>query len=275
MPIDFEFKDSYNIEDLVNIVSLLRSPEGCEWDKAQTHFSIKKNFIEETYEAIEAINKNSPKMMREEFGDVLLQILLHCQMESEQHHFDFDDIVNELAQKLVFRHPHVFANSVASSEQDALDSWNSAKQAEKNYSSNVDRLDAVPKELPALMRAQKVQSRASKFGYDWKKDQIGNVIQKLKEEIKELEIAISKGNKELIEDEIGDILFSSVNISRFLNQDAEEVLFNSTEKFITRVKECERISAEKSIDTLTMDETQFVELWNNAKINLHNKTEDF
>ena len=251
MSIDFEFKNRYNIEDLVNIVGLLRSPDGCEWDKAQTHFSIKKNFIEETYEAIEAINRNNADMMKEEFGDVLLQVLLHCQMESEQRNFDFADVVNELAQKLVFRHPHVFGNAVASTEKDALNSWDSAKQKEKNYSSNVDRLDAVPKELPALMRAQKIQSRASKFGYDWKKDQLDKVIQNLK-------------------DEIGDILFSAVNISRFLNKDAEEVLFNSTEKFISRVKECEKISAEKGIDTLKMDENQFDELWNNAKINLQN-----
>ncbi len=270
MSIDFEFKNRYNIEDLVNIVGLLRSPDGCEWDKAQTHFSIKKNFIEETYEAIEAINRNNADMMKEEFGDVLLQVLLHCQMESEQRNFDFADVVNELAQKLVFRHPHVFGNAVASTEKDALNSWDSAKQKEKNYSSNVDRLDAVPKELPALMRAQKIQSRASKFGYDWKKDQLDKVIQNLKDEINELEIAISKGNEELTEDEIGDILFSAVNISRFLNKDAEEVLFNSTEKFISRVKECEKISAEKGIDTLKMDENQFDELWNNAKINLQN-----
>lgn len=120
------------------------------------------------------------------------------------------------------------------------------------------------------MRAQKIQSRASKFGYDWKKDQLDKVIQNLKDEINELEIAISKGNEELTEDEIGDILFSAVNISRSLNKDAEEVLFNSTEKFISRVKECEKISAEKGIDTLKMDETQFDELWNNAKINLQN-----
>ena len=167
MAAEFEFKDRYNFEDLISIITLLRAPGGCPWDREQTHFSIKKNFIEETYEVIEAINKESPDMLREELGDVLLQIALHCEMESEKDNFDFSDIVDELVKKLVIRHPHVFGDVKADNEAEALSSWDKAKAETKKQKTQTESMLSVPRELPALMRAQKIQHKAAKIGFDW------------------------------------------------------------------------------------------------------------
>ena len=159
---DFQFKDKYNIDDLISLITLLRAPGGCPWDREQTHTSIKSNFIEETYEVIEAINKNSISGLREELGDVLLQIALHCEMESEKGNFTFNDVCDELCKKLIVRHPHVFGDAVANNTKEALDSWDSVKASLKGTKTASSKMDSIALELPALMRAQKVQSKASK-----------------------------------------------------------------------------------------------------------------
>lgn len=261
--IDFEFKDRYDINDLISIIALLRTPQGCPWDREQTHESIKKNFIEETYEVIEAINKHSVEGLREELGDVLMQIALHCQMESECNNFDFNDVCNELCQKLVIRHPHVFGDVKAENTQDALKSWDSVKQQTKGYKSRYQSMVSVPIELPALMRAQKVQEKASKAGFDWR-DKDG-AISKINEEINELLNAVEHNSQPEIEDEFGDLLFSCVNVSRFLNVDSEEALKKATDKFIKRFQIVEKLADEKGISMKVSSLEELDMLWDKAK----------
>ncbi|WP_178669316.1 nucleoside triphosphate pyrophosphohydrolase, partial [uncultured Eubacterium sp.] len=225
---DFEIKQRYNIDDLVAIIKVLRAPGGCPWDREQTHESIKKNFIEETYEVVEAINKNSSDMLREELGDVLLQIVLHTQMEEEKGSFTFDDVANDIVQKLVIRHPHVFADVVADNTAEALNSWDAAKLKSKGQKTQTESMLSVPRELPALMRAQKIQHKAAKIGFDW--DNADGAFEKLYEEINELKTAMEHGSRAEIDDEFGDVLFSCVNISRFVGADSEEALTASTDK---------------------------------------------
>ena len=264
MAVKFEFKDRYDFNDLLSIITLLRAPGGCPWDREQTHFSIKKNFIEETYEVVEAINKESAEMLREELGDVLLQIALHCEMESEKGSFDFNDVVDELVKKLVIRHPHVFGNVVAENEEQALDSWNTAKAESKKQKSQTESMLSVPRELPALMRAQKIQHKAAKAGFDW--DELGGAADKLYEELDELKLAISKGDSAEIEEEFGDVLFSCVNISRFLKLDSEEALTRSTDKFLSRFEIVEQLAFERGIELKEASIEVLDTLWEEAKI---------
>lgn len=260
---NFEFKDKYDINDLISLITLLRAPGGCPWDREQTHVSIKSNFIEETYEVVEAINKNSISGLREELGDVLLQIALHCEMESEKGYFDFNDVCDELCKKLIVRHPHVFGDKVANNTKEALDSWDSVKASIKGTKTASSKMDSIPIELPALMRAQKVQSKAAKAGFDW--DNQNGAFLKLNEEINELKIALSHNNLAEIEDEFGDVLFSCVNISRFIGVDSEEALKASTDKFITRFKIVEKLAEENDIDMNSSSIDELDALWDKAK----------
>ena len=259
----FEIKDRYDIGDLLEIIKVLRAPGGCPWDAEQTHTSIKKNFIEETYEVVEAINKNNSDMLREELGDVLLQIVMHTEMEREQGGFCFEDVVDEVVKKLVARHPHVFGDVVAENSSQALESWNEAKSRLKGEKNKTQSMQSVLRELPALMRAQKVQHKASKAGFDWQS--ADGAFDKLYEEINELKIAMNQGDSSLIEDEFGDVLFSCVNIARFINVDSEEALTKSTDKFISRFSSVEQMAKEKGIDMKSSSLQVLDELWDNAK----------
>ena len=259
----FEIKDRYDIGDLLEIIKVLRAPGGCPWDAEQTHTSIKKNFIEETYEVVEAINKNNSDMLREELGDVLLQIVMHTEMEREQGGFCFEDVVDEVVKKLVARHPHVFGDVVAENSSQALESWNEAKSRLKGEKNKTQSMQSVPRELPALMRAQKVQHKASKAGFDWQS--ADGAFDKLYEEINELKIAMNQGDSSLIEDEFGDVLFSCVNIARFINVESEEALTKSTDKFISRFSLVEQMAKEKGIDMKSSSLQVLDELWDNAK----------
>lgn len=260
---EFEIKDKYDFDDLINIISILRSPEGCPWDREQTHESIKKNFIEETYEVIEAINKNDVAGLREELGDVLMQIALHTEMENEKGSFDFNDVVDDLVKKLVFRHPHVFGDVSANNLNEALNSWDNAKAKEKGIASQTDSMLRVPRELPALMRAEKVQHKAAKIGFDW--ESVDGALDKLNEEIKELKIAMSNGNKQEIDDEFGDVLFSCVNIARFIKVDPEEALTGATDKFLNRFSFVEKLAGERGIDLKSSSIDELDLLWDEAK----------
>lgn len=263
MAVEFERKDNYSIDDLISIVTLLRSPDGCAWDRAQTHFSIKKNFIEETYEVIEAINKESVEGLREELGDVLLQVALHCEMEREKGNFDFSDVCNDICQKLVIRHPHVFGNVKADSEAEALSSWDAVKLKTKGMKKQSQSMSSIPVELPALMRAQKVQSKASKVGFDW--DNIDGAFDKVREEINELTNAIDHSNFSEIEEEFGDLLFSCVNVSRFIDVESEEALTKATNKFIKRFTIVEQLAEEKGISMKDSSLEELDLLWDKAK----------
>lgn len=260
---EFVLKDKYNMDDLVAIIKVLRAPGGCPWDREQTHESIKKNFIEETYEVVEAINKQSTDMLREELGDVLLQIVLHSEMESENGNFSFDDVANDIVQKLVVRHPHVFGEVVANNTAEALNSWDAVKLKTKGQKNQTESMLSVPRELPALMRAQKIQHKAAKIGFDW--DNVGGAVDKLYEEIDELKTAMEQGKRLDIEDEFGDVLFSCVNIARFIDVDSEEALTASTDKFMSRFSLVEQMASEQGIDMKSSSIEELDRLWDKAK----------
>lgn len=260
---NFNFKEKYNVYDLVEIMRVLRSEGGCPWDIKQTHESIKKNLIEETYETIEAINKNDSDMLREELGDVLMQVVFHSQIEAEKGVFDIDDVADENCKKLIERHPHVFGEVNVDSVDDVLTNWDAIKRRTKGQKSTTEAIDSIPRELPALMRATKVQSKASKAGFDWK--EVDGALDKLSEEIAELRAAIAGGKSDEINEELGDVLFSAVNVSRFVDVDAEESLTDSTDKFVARFKTVEQLAREKGINMNESDLATLDKLWDEAK----------
>ena len=264
--VNFNFKDRYDINDLLEIMELLRSPGGCPWDAEQTHESIRKDFIEETYEVIEAINKNDRDLLLEELGDVLLQVAIHTQIEKEKNSFDFSDVCDGICKKLVERHPHVFGSVNVESTDEVLKNWDDIKRKSKGQKTQGSAMEKIPRELPALMRAEKIQSKAKKVGFDW--PEIGGALDALESEIKELKEAIQSGNHDEVEGELGDVLFSCVNVSRFLKVDPEFALTLSNEKFITRFLEVERLASEKGINMKEKTIDELDELWNQAKINL-------
>ncbi|MFB9324356.1 nucleoside triphosphate pyrophosphohydrolase [Paenibacillus aurantiacus] len=252
---------------LHEIVAVLRSPEGCPWDREQTHQSIRKNFIEETYEAIEALDNDDPIGMQEEFGDVILQVMLHSQMEEEVGSFSVYDVIQTLNEKLLFRHPHVFGDKDAGNSQEALQNWEQMKAEEKKRK-GIDPaaqslLDGIPPDLPALMKAYKLQKKAAKVGFDW--DQIGPVLDKIQEELVELREAIAVKDREEQAGELGDLLFATVNAARFIDADPEEALARTNQKFKKRFAYIEQ---QLRISGRTFDQTDLTEMdrfWEEAK----------
>ena len=257
-----------SFERLHEIVAALRDPEsGCPWDIEQTHQSIRKNFVEELYEALEAIDEDDPDKMQEEFGDVLLQIMLHSQMEEEFGSFNVYDVLETLNTKLIYRHPHVFGDTSAESAEDALKNWEAMKAKEQAANGTADKrpskLDGIPKDLPAVLTAYKLQKKAAKVGFDW--DSIGPVFDKIKEEIAELEEAISTKDEEEQMKELGDLLFAVINASRFINADPEEALAHTNLKFKLRFQ---YIEEQLRINGKTFDDTDLIEMdrwWEEAK----------
>lgn len=264
--VDFEFKDRYDCSDLLKIVAVLRAPGGCPWDAQQTHESIRKDFIEETYEVIEAINKKSPEMLREELGDVLLQVVFHTLIETEKGVFTFDDVTDEVCKKLIIRHPHVFGDVNVSSTEEVLRNWDAIKMDTKKQKTVTDTLNSVPKEFPALMRAAKVQKKAAKAGFDWK--DISGPVGKVKEEIAEVEEVLTGEDRARLQEEIGDLLFAVVNVSRFAGIDPEEALTNSTDKFIKRFSYVEEEAEKQGIEMLSAEEEKIDGLWEDAKLRM-------
>lgn len=259
MAIPFEPKERYYTEDLLEIVHLLRQPDGCPWDREQTHASIRNNFLEEVYEAVDAIDRQDSENLREELGDVLLQIALHAEMEKEKGSFDFSDVVHDVCRKLVERHPHVFGTVHAENEEQALDSWEAVKRRTKQQSTYTQTLESVPMAFPALMRAQKVQKRAVKAGFDW--PEISGALEKIGEEARELAWA----DEHHATEELGDLLFSVVNVSRFLKIDSEQALQAATDKFIRRFAGVEALAAERGIDMKTSSLEELDRLWDEVK----------
>lgn len=260
---NFNFKDTYNVYDLVDIIKILRGEGGCPWDMVQTHESIRKDFIEETYEVIEAINKNNPDMLREELGDVLMQVVFHAQIETEKGVFNIDDVADEICKKMIIRHPHVFGDVSAESVDDVLTNWDAIKRKTKGQKSTSEAIDSIPRELPALMRAAKVQHKAAKAGFDWK--EVSGALDRLSDEIRELKEAIAEGEQDHISEELGDVLFSAVNVSRFVDVEAEEALTVSTDKFVDRFKKVEKMASERNIDMKETELAVLDELWDEAK----------
>ena len=259
----FEFKPNYGVDDLKEIVRLLRAPGGCPWDAEQTHESIKKNFIEETYEVVEAINKKDSSMLLEELGDVLLQVVFHTEMEREKGGFTLEDVADGICKKLIERHPHVFGTVEVSSTDEVLSNWDAIKKKTKGQKSQTQSMLSVPRELPALMRAEKIQHKAAKVGFDW--DSAEGAFEKLKEEVAELKEAMAEKDEDHVFEEMGDVLFSAVNVSRFVGCDAEEALTGATDKFLDRFSKVEVLAAQKGIDMKTAGIEKLDELWDEAK----------
>lgn len=260
--VDFQCMDHYNMDDLKRIMELLRSPEGCPWDKEQTHQSIRRNMLEEAYEVAEAIDENDPAHLKEELGDVLLQVVFHARMAEEAGLFNFDDVVDGIARKLVFRHPHVFGTVEADNTDQALNTWDAQKQVEKDQKTAGDTLDAVARSLPALMRAEKIQAKAQKAGFDW--DAVGPVLDKISEETEELKEAVRDNTN--IEEELGDLLFVTAKAGRFLGLDSELALHAACEKFIRRFRRVEELADKPMTE---MDVPALEELWRRAKAMEH------
>ena len=261
--VSFESSKKYNLYDLVRLIKILRSPEGCPWDREQTHQSIRRNFLEEAYEAVEAIDEDDPVHMCEEFGDVLTQIVFHSGIEEDAGRFDIDDVADAVVRKYLYRHPHVFGDAVADSSAEVLVSWDELKRVEKGQETTADSLVSVAKSLPALWRAEKVQKKAAKAGFDW--NDVQGALEKLREEISELEEAISAGDLAHASSELGDVLFTAVNVGRFIDADPEEALGGTTERFIARFTKMEQliIAAGKSMDAMELSELD--EYYNKAK----------
>lgn len=232
-------KAHYDVNDLLHIMQVLRSENGCPWDKEQSHQSIRQDLLEECYETCEAIDMNSVPMMREELGDVLLQVVFHCQIEREQGNFTFEDVCDEVCQKLVVRHPHVFGEVQADTSEEVLKNWDSIKKETKHQETAADTLNGVCKALPALMYAQKLGKRAARAGMDWRSAE--DAFQYVRLETDELETAMQQGDSAAIEEELGDLLFSCVNTARHLHIDAETALTRAAQKFLARFTETERL----------------------------------
>ena len=261
---EYPQKERYDFNDLVEIVRILRAPGGCPWDMAQTHRSIRSNFIEETYEAIEAIDTGDTALLREELGDVLLQVALHTEMEREAGSFDMNDVCDDLCKKLIVRHPHVFGDKSAANEQQALQNWDAVKMELKQQKSQTEAMNSVSRALPALMRSEKVQRKSAKVGFDW--DTVDGALDKLYEEYNELKVAIDHGGVEQQSEELGDLLFSAVNVSRFLGIDSEKALYDACDKYIKRFSMVEQLADERGIDMITAELSQLDSLWEEVKI---------
>lgn len=261
--VDFNFKDRYDIDDLIEIVRLLRSENGCPWDKEQTHKSIRMDFLEEVYEVIEAIDFNSVEMLREELGDVLLQVVFHSQIETENNSFNFSDVTDDICKKLIVRHPHVFGEVSVENSEDVLKNWDSIKKETKGQETFTDTLKSVPRVFPSLLRASKLGKRASRANLDFK--DADSAFKSLEKEVEELSIAIKSGCVEQISEEIGDVLFSAVNVARKYNLNAEELLTKANEKFISRFEKVEQIAVDNNENMQDLSTDKLDEYWNKVK----------
>lgn len=256
--LDFLCKESYDLRDFVALVSYLRSPNGCPWDQVQTHESIRRNFLEETYEACEAIDAGDLVHMREELGDVLMQVLFHTDIEREAGHFDIDDVADAACKKLVYRHPHVFRRD----EPDAPD-WDTMKQRERAQTTTAEAMDSVARSLPALWRCDKIQAKAAKTGFEW--PDVHAALDKVDEETRELRAAVASGDTEAIGDELGDLLFAAVKVARFAGIDPEQAAHAACEKFIRRFSAMETAAANDGTALEQYTLAQMLTLWQQAK----------
>ena len=260
---EFERKEKYEMQDLLKIMELLCSPDGCPWDREQDHHSIRANFIEETYEAIEAIDTENAELLKEELGDVLLQVVFHAQMEQEKGSFDFSDVVDGICKKLIIRHPHVFSEVSAKTSDEVLKNWDAIKMQTKEQKTQTEVLQSVSPALPALMRSQKVQKKAAKAGFDW--DNVDGALAKIFEELDELKEAIDEGGQISSEEELGDLLFSVVNVARFIHVDSEQALSKACDKFISRFGKLEALALERGMDIQKASLPELDALWEEVK----------
>ena len=246
--------------NLVGIVKKLRSPDGCDWDKAQTRNSLIPYFIEEVYELIESIDKKDLTNIREELGDVLLHVIFQSQIASEKSDFDINDVINDINEKLIDRHPHVFEKSVLLNDKTSNELWEEQKYKKKGRQS---RLDGIPKILPSIISSQRIQDKASSLGFDF--EDIGQVWEKLNEEISEVKLAKKENNFKKIEGELGDLLFTVINLCRFFDVSAENALRKSNNKFIKRFQSLEEkvSNTDRAFEKYSQNELDGI--WNEVK----------
>ncbi|MCD8356634.1 MAG: nucleoside triphosphate pyrophosphohydrolase [Clostridia bacterium] len=258
---DFTIKERYHFEDLLQIMRILRSENGCMWDRAQDHHSIRRDFIEETYEVCEAIDNEDVALLKEELGDVLFQVVFHTCIEEENGHFNMDDVADGICKKMIYRHPHVFKHLTVESTEEILNNWDDLKKTEKQQKNTTDTLNSVARTLPALIRAEKVQHKAAKVGFEW--PDISGALAKVDEELDEVKRALNGDGD--VQEEIGDLLFAAVKLARFADTDPESALNDTTEKFISRFSYVEQAAAkqQKKVEDLTLRE--MTELWNEGK----------
>ena len=247
-----------NLERLIDIIKTLRSENGCAWDREQTHSTLRRNMLEEAYEAVDAIDDNDMKHLKEELGDVLLQVVLHSQIASEENEFSIEDVAKEISDKLVRRHPHVFGNVEVSTTDDIVHNWEEIKKQEKKHRKSV--MDGVSRAQSALMSAQKMSKKAVNAGFEWPDENM--LWECFYSEIKEYKDAVVNNDKANSEEEFGDILFAAVNIARWHHIDAEQALIIANRKFMKRFRKMEELS-DKELEKLSFEE--YDELWRRAK----------
>lgn len=260
---DFKRKN-YDISDLLDIVKILRSPGGCPWDAEQNHKSVRNDLLEEAYEVCDAIDTSDADALKEELGDLLLQVVFHSDIAKQNDGFDFNNVCDGICKKLILRHPHVFGTVEVEDSEEVLKNWDAIKRTEKSQATYYDTLDSVPRAFPALMRSSKVQKRAAKAGFDW--DKKSDVFSKLDEEVAELKEADSTGDKEQIFEEFGDLLFAAVNLSRFLKVNAEEALGFATDKFMRRFKSVEEEVLASGRDMKELSLAELDSIWDKVKL---------
>lgn len=259
---DFQFKaknEKYTVEDMVSIVHALRAPDGCPWDKVQTHESIRRDFIEEVYEAVEAIDEGSVEHLREELGDVLFQVVFHTVLESEKNHFELNDVTDEVCRKMIIRHPHVFGNVNAENTDEVLKNWDAIKMQTKSQKKSSESLESVSKALPALIRADKLQKKVQRMGIEKKStEELFSEIETCFDELKQ---AVKEENKNLYEKKIGEILFSIAGVGGNLSTDCEKMLYHACENFTEQFRGFEAQTEEKGISIQDSDVQTLNHLW--------------
>ena len=251
------------LKELIEVIAKLRAPDGCPWDREQTHMTLRPNMLEEAYEAVDAIDSGDMNNLREELGDVLLQVVLHAQIASEENAFDIEDVARVLKEKLIHRHPHVFGSEKVSSADDVIVNWEKLKQEEKTYRKSV--MDGISKSQSALMSAQKISKKAVKVGFEWPSEE--SLYDCIKSEFDEYKDAVKDGDKDHMEDEFGDILIAVVNLARWNKIDAEQALLRANKKFMTRFRKMEELAI-KPLTEYSFEEYDV--LWKKAKDKLNN-----
>ena len=244
---EFHIKDKYDLNDFIALIDVLRAPGGCPWDMKQTHESIKRNVVEEAWEVCDAIDENDMDHLREELGDLLMQIIFHTSMEKEKGGFDMDAVADEACKKLVHRHPHVFGSVQADTPDEVLSNWDAIKRADRGQQSTSSVMDGIPRGLPGLMRSQKIQDKAAKLGFDW--PDVSGAMDKLRE----------------------DVLFSAVNVARFFKVDSEDCMHAACAKFIRRFRYMEERAAERGLKLEDMTLAQMEEIYQQGRHDLEGK----
>jgi len=251
------------LDDLVALMAKLRGPDGCPWDRKQSANSLKPFLIEECYEVLDALDEGDPQKVKEELGDLLFQIIFHSRIAEERQEFTLNDVITANIEKMTRRHPHVFGDAKLETDKEVLANWEDLKKKEKGYENRKSLLDGVPRHLPSLLRAHSLQERAARVGFDW--NRIDEALPKLDEEIAEFKESLKQKDTAGIEEELGDIFFMLVNVSRFLSINPEDALRKTIAKFIHRFRYIEESAAstERSLNDMTLDEME--QLWQEAK----------